>query len=461
MGKHRDEVDGSDDVAARSVDDTHADAATPVPGENTEDVYVEVVSLGPVGESVSSGSRSNDFGADATPADDGGSDDDIDEQLAKIEETRTEMSETIDAIQQKLSPEAMKEQATDAVRAAAVGQAERIVSEASQRAGQAASGVVTLVTRNPARSASAVLTATAAAGVLLARSRSGGEATEDQGDTPRPVAQPSIQLRAMAARLSDRGMAPAATTPWTRIQESVNDVQQVIADNRSTLMAAVAGIGLTLAGRVLDGRREPPVTAELDANGMLRPRWLIAAALPVVAASVWGVRQMMGTGSTTSTDLVLAWLNDAYGMENALIPTLKNHAKDAKNYPHIQAKLEQHLEQTRHHAQMVKSCIERLGGSTNGLKTALGLAFGKVQGISTGPAQDEVIKDALADYAAENFEVASYTALIAAAQAIGDNQTASVCQQIRQEDQDMAHWLEQNLPTAVQETMTRMTSSTP
>jgi len=69
------------------------------------------------------------------------------------------------------------------------------------------------------------------------------------------------------------------------------------------------------------------------------------------------------------------------------------------------------------------------------------------------------VKNALADYAAENFEVASYTALVTAAQEMGDAQTAMVCQQILLEDEEMARWLQQNLPTLVQETMRQLTTT--
>lgn len=159
----------------------------------------------------------------------------------------------------------------------------------------------------------------------------------------------------------------------------------------------------------------------------------------------------------TEKDLVIAWLNDAHGMENALIQVLEHQIKDAKDYPQVQGKLEQHLEQTRRHAELVKGCVERLGSSTSAVKTGMASLFGQMQALSTGPAKDELVKNALADYAAENFEVASYTALISGAQKLGDQETVRVCQQILQEDQEMANWLQQNLPTLVQQTLLQVT----
>ena len=160
----------------------------------------------------------------------------------------------------------------------------------------------------------------------------------------------------------------------------------------------------------------------------------------------------------TGKDLVIAWLNDAHGMENALVQILEHQIKDAKDYPQVQAKLQQHLEQTRRHAELVKGCVENLGGKTSTMKTGMATLFGQMQALSTGAAKDEMVKNALADYAAENFEVASYTALVRAAQELGDQQTARVCQQILQEDEEMALWLRQNLPTLVQQTLLQLTT---
>ena len=160
----------------------------------------------------------------------------------------------------------------------------------------------------------------------------------------------------------------------------------------------------------------------------------------------------------TGKDLVIAWLNDAHGMENALVQILEHQIKDAKDYPQVQAKLQQHLEQTRRHAELVKGCVENLGGKTSTMKTGMATLFGQMQALSTGAAKDEMVKNALADYAAENFEIASYTALIRAAEDLNDQQTAAVCQQIRQEEEEMARWLQQNLPALVQQTLKAVTT---
>ena len=158
---------------------------------------------------------------------------------------------------------------------------------------------------------------------------------------------------------------------------------------------------------------------------------------------------------------LISWLNDAYAMERSIIQVLENHAGDAKDHPDMQARLQQHLEETRRHAEQVKSCIERLGGSTSAIKTGMATVMGTVQGMSTALARDELVKNALHDYATEYFEMASYKSLIAAAQDIGDLETVNVCQQILQDEESIATFLDQQLPMITVETFRRLSTPPP
>jgi ferritin-like metal-binding protein YciE len=152
-------------------------------------------------------------------------------------------------------------------------------------------------------------------------------------------------------------------------------------------------------------------------------------------------------------ETLISWLNDAYSLERSLVEVLENHAKDARdsNHPEAARRITQHLEETKMHAERVKDCVERLGGSTSSVKTAMGKVTGFFQGLSTGAAPDEMVKNGLSDYAAEHFEIASYRALIAAATALGETGVASICQDILRDEENMAKWLESQLPMMVQE----------
>ncbi len=151
----------------------------------------------------------------------------------------------------------------------------------------------------------------------------------------------------------------------------------------------------------------------------------------------------------TPKDTLISWLNDAHAMEKSLVQVLENHANDAKDFPDIRSKDLEHMEVSKRHAETLRECIERLGGNVSAAKTAMGIAGGFFQGLSTGLAPDELVKNFLADYASEHFEVACYKALIEAARIAGHDELIPVFEQHIRDEQDMIRWLDQNLPKAV------------
>lgn len=88
----------------------------------------------------------------------------IERTRAEIERTRADMSETVDAIQERLSPENLKEQAKDRVREATVG-----------RAQEAGSGVVETIRQNPLPAA---LAGIGLGWLLVSARRSSGSSTQ-------------------------------------------------------------------------------------------------------------------------------------------------------------------------------------------------------------------------------------------------------------------------------------------
>ncbi|MDE3722977.1 MULTISPECIES: ferritin-like domain-containing protein [Nocardiopsis] len=155
----------------------------------------------------------------------------------------------------------------------------------------------------------------------------------------------------------------------------------------------------------------------------------------------------------TSRERLIDWLNDAYAMERSLEKTLERHLKDAEGEPDVHARIRLHIEETRRQAETVESCVESLGGKVSSTKTVFAEMMGAVQGMVNKPAKDTLVKNALADYAAEHFEIACYKALIAAARQLGEEGIATRLSVILQEEEDMARFLEEKLPHAVREAL--------
>jgi ferritin-like metal-binding protein YciE len=152
-------------------------------------------------------------------------------------------------------------------------------------------------------------------------------------------------------------------------------------------------------------------------------------------------------------ELFIAWLKDAHGMEVALVPVLENHAKDAKDYPEIQARIQQHAQETQIHAKRLEQLLQQQDKAPSKVKSVLGGLPGMMQGVATFPLEDQIVKNALSDFAAENFEIACYSALIVVAKELGYTQAQSVCEEILDQELEMARWLHDQLPTAALETL--------
>jgi ferritin-like metal-binding protein YciE len=146
---------------------------------------------------------------------------------------------------------------------------------------------------------------------------------------------------------------------------------------------------------------------------------------------------------------LVAWLEDAYGMEMALIPLLKSHASDLKDHPQIQSRLEQHALLTAQHAEMVKELINQHGGNTNPHPGTLINTMEALSKVPTAPHENVLIKDHIIGYVALSLQIAAYKVLVTASKKINEQKMLGVCNQILKDNQEMANWIDQHISIAV------------
>lgn len=143
---------------------------------------------------------------------------------------------------------------------------------------------------------------------------------------------------------------------------------------------------------------------------------------------------------------LIEWLRDAYAMEKAMETALKKQI-DNQNLPMEARELASiHYTETEGHAAAIHDCLHGLGADTSTLKTVLAQGVEAVKSVGTIFAKDQHIKDILAAYASEHFEIACYTALIVAANELRLSQVAQTCEAILKEEEEMARKLQGNLP---------------
>src|SRR5207248_298313 len=140
--------------------------------------------------------------------------------------------------------------------------------------------------------------------------------------------------------------------------------------------------------------------------------------------------------SRKGEEILMDWLRDAHAMEKQAEHMLSNTAKRIENYPELKSKIEMHLDQTRHQAELVKGCLERHGESTSAMKDTAASITGVGQALSGLLVGDEIAKASMASFAFEEMEIAAYKMLIAAADECGDHDTKQVCQTILREEEE-------------------------
>src|SRR5437763_12455565 len=162
----------------------------------------------------------------------------------------------------------------------------------------------------------------------------------------------------------------------------------------------------------------------------------------------------MPMGTTAKDTKLIQYLNEAYGKEKELETALQAHIALASRATY-KKRLQQHLQETKRHSRDVERRIKQLGGdgtaelaatvqSTAG--RAVALAQGPLHAVrGTGEAERQ-LKNAKTEYANEAEEIATYTAIEALAEAVGDRETAQLARAIRREEERMGRYLEGLIP---------------
>lgn len=142
---------------------------------------------------------------------------------------------------------------------------------------------------------------------------------------------------------------------------------------------------------------------------------------------------------------IIGWLQDAHAMEQRVENALKRHIEAARDLAPVRERLREHLEETRAHAARVRQCLASLGCEPSpALSTATTADAPRRKSIAVLP--DELVQNALADYAMEHFEIACYTSLLSAAEETGLDDVARTAREILAEEQAMADWLRSQIP---------------
>jgi len=154
-------------------------------------------------------------------------------------------------------------------------------------------------------------------------------------------------------------------------------------------------------------------------------------------------------------DDLMDWLRDAHGMEQQAEAMLKATSSRIENYPAFKERVDQHLVETEGQAARLKKFIEARGGDTSVVKDMTGRMAAGMQGLGAAMTSDEIVKLAIASYHFEHLEIASYRCLMAAAEAMRDDDLVRLCAATLEEEQAMADWCLNWIPVVTREFISR------
>jgi len=151
---------------------------------------------------------------------------------------------------------------------------------------------------------------------------------------------------------------------------------------------------------------------------------------------------------------LIQYLSEAYAKEKELETALEAHIAITTRKPY-EKRQRAHLKETKSHARELERRIKKLGGGgPQGVEKVAGPALGKAKALAQGPLHavrgtgeaEKMLKNAKTEYSNEHEEIATYTAIEALAESVGDGDTAKLARGIRRDEERMAKYLATQIP---------------
>ncbi len=153
--------------------------------------------------------------------------------------------------------------------------------------------------------------------------------------------------------------------------------------------------------------------------------------------------------------LFVTGLKNAHAMENQAVSIIKPQLKRIENYPQVARRLEHHLQETENQMKRIEDILGSLDEDHSAMKDWMLSAGGSMAAIGHSMADDEILKNSIANFAFENYEIAAYNSLLIMAEMGGFQSAMAALRENLSEEENMARWLSENLREVTAEFVTR------
>ena len=131
-------------------------------------------------------------------------------------------------------------------------------------------------------------------------------------------------------------------------------------------------------------------------------------------------------------------LQSTHGLEIMALQIMERQVERLQHYPEMEAALRRHIVETHGQRDRLEEALDALDAKPSTVKEGFLGFVGNMMALGHVPAQDEILKNAFANRAFENFEIAAYTSLLTVAEAAGRSAHLTGFQQSLAEEQAMA-----------------------
>jgi ferritin-like metal-binding protein YciE len=145
-------------------------------------------------------------------------------------------------------------------------------------------------------------------------------------------------------------------------------------------------------------------------------------------------------------ELFVTGLKNSHGVEHQALALIDRQLDHLANYPEVAEQLRMHRTETEQQIVRIDDILAGFEAKPSALKD-MGLSLsGNMAALAHVFAPDEILKNSFANYAFENFEIASYTGLLTLADLGGYTSQQSLLRESLAEEQRMATWVLESLP---------------
>ena len=147
-------------------------------------------------------------------------------------------------------------------------------------------------------------------------------------------------------------------------------------------------------------------------------------------------------------------LSNLHAVEKQARELIERQIERLRNYPEMAMRLRQHLDETNRQEERLDRLLESYGESSSTLKDLAMKFTANMAAVSHAFSDDEIIKNTIANFAFENFEIASYQTSIAMAKMGGFHEAIPVLETSLREEEDMANWVRSHIDATTQQYLT-------